>query len=135
MTGAIDRSRSLEELERDRWGEPPADASRLIATVHALRSRPVETLTVEDLRLLIGQDVGLPVLLPLAVEVLRENPLAEGDMYEGDLLSGVLTRSPAVWGAHPELARQLNVAVGGLTDLSPMLRREIETFVGAVENS
>ncbi|MFF2126737.1 contact-dependent growth inhibition system immunity protein [Streptomyces olivochromogenes] len=135
VTGSINRARSLEELERDRWQAPPADATRLVATVHALRSRPIGTLTVEDLRLLIGQDVGLPVLLPLAVEVLRDNPLAEGDMYEGDLLSAVLTRSPAVWSAQPELAKQLNFIVGGLTDLSPDLRSKVEEFAGTVQDS
>ncbi|MGW1729321.1 contact-dependent growth inhibition system immunity protein [Streptomyces sp. NPDC002306] len=131
VTGSINRTRSLEELERDRWQAPPADATRLVATVHALRSRPIGTLTVEDLRLLIGQNVGLPVLLPFAVEVLRDNPLAEGDMYEGDLL----TRSPAVWEAQPELAKQLNVIVGDLTDLSPDLRQKAEEFASAVQHS
>ncbi|MFE7310939.1 contact-dependent growth inhibition system immunity protein [Streptomyces sp. NPDC057546] len=45
----------------------------------------------------MGQDIGLSVLLPLAVEVLRDNPLAPGGMYEGDLLRAVLTSNPAVW--------------------------------------
>ncbi|WP_326624340.1 contact-dependent growth inhibition system immunity protein [Streptomyces sp. NBC_01762] len=135
VTVSIDRSRSLEELERDRWQAPPLDATYLIATAHALRSRPVGTLTVEDLRLLIGQDIGLPVLLPLALEVLRDNPLAEGHMYEGDLLRAVLTRNSTVWSAHPELARQLTFIVGGLSDLSPDLRSAVERFVGAVQNS
>ncbi|RPK56363.1 hypothetical protein EES42_41095 [Streptomyces sp. ADI95-17] len=106
-----------------------------MATAHALRSRPVGTLTVEDLRLLIGQDIGLPVLLPLAVEVLRDNPLAEGDMYEGDLLRAVLTRNPAVWSTYPELARQLTFIVDGLSGLSSDLRSKVERFVGAVQNS
>ncbi|MFF3488461.1 contact-dependent growth inhibition system immunity protein [Streptomyces sp. NPDC002701] len=35
--------------------------------------------------------MGLAHLLPLAVEVRRINPLAEGDVYEGDLLAAVLT--------------------------------------------
>ncbi|MFF3145352.1 contact-dependent growth inhibition system immunity protein, partial [Streptomyces sp. NPDC057927] len=102
---------------------------------HALRSRPVGTLTVEDLRLLIGQDIGLAVLLPLAVEVLRDNPLAEGHMGEGDLLRAVLTRTPAVWSVYPDLARQLTFIVGSLSDLSPDLRSEVERFVGAAQNS
>lgn len=80
MPLSIDRSRSLEELEGDRWPEPRADATYLIATVHALRRRPVRALSVEGWRLLVGQDVGLPVLLELAVEVLSDNPLTEGDM-------------------------------------------------------
>ncbi|MET7438265.1 contact-dependent growth inhibition system immunity protein [Streptomyces sp. NPDC005496] len=75
-----------------------------MATAHALRSRPVGTLTVEDLRLLIGQNIGLTVLLPLAVEVLHDDPLAEGHMGEGDLLRAVLARAPAVWSVHRDLA-------------------------------
>ncbi|MGW0569603.1 contact-dependent growth inhibition system immunity protein [Streptomyces tauricus] len=97
MTRLVDRGRSLEELERERWPTPSAGASRLITTAHALRRRPIGELTVEDMRLLIGQDVGLAFLLPLALEVLGDDPMAEGAMYEGDLLSAVLTRSPAVW--------------------------------------
>ncbi|MEU4507044.1 contact-dependent growth inhibition system immunity protein [Streptomyces sp. NPDC024089] len=67
--------------------------------------------------------------------MLRDNPLAEGDMYEGDLLRAVLTRTPAVWSAYPELARQLTFIVGGLSDLSPDLRSKVERFVGAVQKS
>ncbi|WP_329528959.1 contact-dependent growth inhibition system immunity protein [Streptomyces sp. NBC_01462] len=134
MTVSVDRSRSIEELEHDRWPAPPPDATRLIATAHALRSRPVGTLTVEDLRLLIGQDIGLAVLLPLAVEVLRDNPLAEGHMGEGDLLRAVLARTSAVWSVYPDLARQLTFIVGSLSDLSPDLRSEVERFVGLAQN-
>ncbi|MCP3766638.1 contact-dependent growth inhibition system immunity protein [Streptomyces sp. MAR25Y5] len=49
-------------------------------TAHALRRRPIGELAVEDMRLLIGQNVGLAHLLPLALEVLRDDPMAEGDM-------------------------------------------------------
>ncbi|MFG2279597.1 contact-dependent growth inhibition system immunity protein [Streptomyces asoensis] len=135
MTVSIDRSRSLEELERDRWPAPPPDATRLIATAHALRSRPVGTLTVEDLRLLIRQDIGLAMLLPLAVEVLRDDPLAEGHMGEGDLLRAVLTRTSATWSAYPELAKQLTDIVSGLSDLPPDLRSVVERFADAVPRS
>ncbi|MFJ2868872.1 contact-dependent growth inhibition system immunity protein [Kitasatospora sp. NPDC087314] len=128
----VDPGRSLEELERDRWPAPSADASRLVATVHALRRRPIGELTVEDMRLLIGQDVGLAHLLPLAAEVLRDDPMAEGDMYEGDLLSAVLTGSPAVWSQRPELARKLGVVVSGLADLPPSLIQEAARFLALV---
>ncbi|MER5403087.1 contact-dependent growth inhibition system immunity protein [Streptomyces sp. NPDC002599] len=77
--------------ERDRWPAPPADSSRLVSKAHVLRGRPIGGLTVEDLRLLIGQGEGLAHLLPLALEVLRDDPMAQGDMYEGVLLSAVLT--------------------------------------------
>jgi len=97
--------------------------------VHALRCRPIGELTVEDMRLLIGQDVGLAYLLPLALEVLRDDPMAEGDMYEGDLLAAVLTRSPAVWNEWSELGRELGVIVSELTDLPQSLMQETARFL------
>lgn len=81
------------------------------------------------MRLLIGQDVGLAYLLPLALEVLRDDPMAEGDMYEGDLLAAVLTRSPAVWNEWSELGRELGVIVSELTDLPQSLMQETARFL------
>ncbi|MET9462028.1 contact-dependent growth inhibition system immunity protein [Streptomyces canus] len=129
MTRSPNCDRSLEELERDRWPAPPTDATRLVATAHALRRRPIGELAVEDMRLLIGQDIGLPYLLPLALKVLRDNPMAEGDMYEGDLLSAVLTRNPAVWTESPELGRELRAIVSALTDPPPDLQQKVERFL------
>lgn len=81
------------------------------------------------MRLLIGQDVGLPYLLPLALKVLRDNPMAEGDMYEGDLLSAVLTRNPAVWAKSSGLGPELRAIVSELTDLPPDLQQKVERFL------
>ncbi|MFK8843779.1 contact-dependent growth inhibition system immunity protein [Streptomyces sp. Ac-502] len=79
----------------------------MTATVRELRRKLTGDLTVEDMRLLIRQDVGLAYLLPLAVEALRADPLSEGDMYEGDLLAAVLTRDAEVWSGLPELKREV----------------------------
>ncbi|MFC9153500.1 contact-dependent growth inhibition system immunity protein [Streptomyces bauhiniae] len=115
--------------ERALWPAPSVDHTRLVTTAHALRRRPIGDLTVEDMRLLIGQDMGLPYLLPLALEVLRENPMAEGGMYEGDLLSAVLTRNPSTWSELPELGRELRVIAAKLTGLSPDLQQKAERFL------
>ncbi|MFP8939971.1 contact-dependent growth inhibition system immunity protein [Streptomyces fenghuangensis] len=109
MTRLVNRDRSLEELERDRRPAPSGGETRLMATVRELRRKPIGGLTVEDMRLLISQDVGLGHLLPLAVEVLRTDPLAEGDMYEGDLPAAVLTGSAEVWSEFPELRRDVRL--------------------------
>ncbi|WP_136658755.1 contact-dependent growth inhibition system immunity protein [Nitratireductor sp. XY-223] len=82
-------SKTLEELEGDDWGEAE-DGSPLVQTCHALRRKPLDQFSTEDLRVMIGQDIGLYHLLPRAIDVLRENPLASGDLYEGDLLVSVL---------------------------------------------
>jgi hypothetical protein len=129
VTRPSNRDCSLEELERARWPAPSADDTRLVATAHALRRRPIGELTVEDLRLLIGQDIGLRYLLPLALDVLRENPMAEGGMYEGDLLSAVLTRNPSVWAESSELGPELRAIVSKLTGLPPYLQQKAERFL------
>ncbi|MGW1214004.1 contact-dependent growth inhibition system immunity protein [Streptomyces sp. NPDC002499] len=125
----MNRDLSLEELERDRWSVPSGGETRLMATVRQLRRKPIGGLTVEDMRLLIRQDVGLAHLLPLAVEALRIDPLAEGDMYEGDLLAAVLTRSAEVWSESPELERDVRLIVSELADVPTALKREAERFL------
>jgi len=84
------RGRTLEEIEKDVWSEPKL-GSHLVTTCFALRKKPVDEFTIEDLRIMIGQSIGLPTLLPLALDRLRTEPLAEGDFYPGDLLRSVLT--------------------------------------------
>ncbi|MFD5709007.1 contact-dependent growth inhibition system immunity protein [Streptomyces pharetrae] len=62
LSDFFDKGKSIEELEGVRWPPPPSDSTSLVRGVHALRKRPVRELSVEDLRRLIGQDVGLPWL-------------------------------------------------------------------------
>jgi hypothetical protein len=134
MSQSIDRAKSLEQLDGERWGDPPADATSLVRTVHEWRRRPIGTLEPDELARLIGQDVGLPWLLPIAVEILRDEALAQpaGGFIDGDLLYAVVTRSSEVWAAHPELARELKGAVILLTDLSTYEKREVEAFLASL---
>ncbi|WP_073814706.1 MULTISPECIES: contact-dependent growth inhibition system immunity protein [Streptomyces] len=135
MTRLVNRDRSLQELERDRWSALSGGGTRLMAMVRELRRKPLGGLTVEDVRLLIRQDVGLAYLLPLAVEVLRVDPLAEGDMYEGDLLAAVLTRSAECWSESPELGREVRLIVSELAEVPPVLKREVDGFLAPNERS
>ena len=134
MSQSVDRSKSLEQLDGERWGEPPSDATSLVRTVHEWRRRPIGTLEPDELARLIGQDVGLPWLLPLAVEILRDEAREQpaGGFIDGDLLYAVVTRSPEVWRAHPELAHELKNAVTLLTDLSTYEKREVEAFLASL---
>ncbi len=97
----FDRSKSLQQLDGQRWGEPTYD-SHLVAECHRLRRVPLCEFSIEDLRIMIGQRIGLEYLMPLALEHLRRNPLAEGAYYSGDLLSAVLRSGRAVWQQHPD---------------------------------
>lgn len=46
---------------------------------------------------MIGQQIGLDYLIPLALEVLRKDLFAEGDLFEGDLLKNVLAIKTEFW--------------------------------------
>ncbi|TPQ20228.1 hypothetical protein FGD71_021420 [Streptomyces sporangiiformans] len=99
----------------------------MVKNVHELRRRAIGTLAPDELARLIGQNVGLPWLLPLAVEILRDTApnQAAGGWYDDDLLYAVATRNPEVWADAPELAQDLKAAVAVLTDLSRHIKREL----------
>jgi hypothetical protein len=98
--------KSLQELEHKDWGEPAYD-SYLVTTIHRLRQVPLREFTVEDLRIMIGQNIGLQYLVPLALEHLRRNPSAQGDYYPGDLLKMVLDADAEFWQNHPEWHKEV----------------------------
>ncbi len=100
-----DLNKSLQDLDGEDWGDPTFD-SHLVQECR-LRRVPLCEFQTEDLRIMIGQDIGLEHLVPLAIAKLSHNPLAEGDMYPGDLLANVLSANSEFWRAHPELHKQL----------------------------
>ncbi len=103
---AFDRSKSLQQLEGEDWGEPTYP-SHLVCECHRLRRIPLREFTVENLRIMIGQNIGLQYLVPLALERLQTDPYAEGDMYPGDLLVSVLRSDAEFWRRRRELRQQL----------------------------
>ncbi len=70
MSERIDENRSLEELEQDYWKDYDFPTG-LIAKCHEYRKIPLKDLTIEQIRLLIVQDIGLKYLIPKAIEVLK----------------------------------------------------------------
>jgi hypothetical protein len=98
--------KSLQELEQSDRGEPTYD-SHLVTTVHRLRRVPLRQFGVEDLRIMIGQNIGLPYLVPLPIEQMRNDPFAEGDFYPGDLLKSLLTVDLDFWRDHPQWHREI----------------------------
>jgi hypothetical protein len=57
---------------------------------------------------MIGQEIGLYFLIPLAIETLTRNIFAEGDMYEGELLKNVLDLDTKFWDDNKNYWQQLN---------------------------
>lgn len=123
--------RTLEEIENDFWGDSDDDDSYLIKTVHKLRRKKIEDFETEDLRIMIGQDRGLSILVPLALQKLEENILAEGDYYEGDLLKSVLSCEKKFWEYQPHLKQNLiklfetNKDLLRTSDITPGIRNKL----------
>ncbi|MER7441541.1 contact-dependent growth inhibition system immunity protein [Micromonospora avicenniae] len=134
---------TIEQLERDVWPSPGPDAAFLVRRCTELRRKPIAEFTVEDLRIMLGQEIGVSALLPRAVRVLLRNPLAEGDHYPGDLLSNVLRLPDSAWSSMGAERKQLATALAELVaappfsdpDLRPrdpdrLLRDAIVRFLG-----
>lgn len=106
------RQKSLENLEKNIWPPLSADeCSYLIKTCNLLRKKQLQDFTTEDLRIMIGQEIGLYFLMPLAIETLTDNLFAEGDMYEGDLLKSVLDVDTKFWDDNKNYWQQFNAII------------------------
>lgn len=123
----VDLTKTLEELEDDRWDEPNF-ASRLVLRANELRKKPLCELNNEDLRLLIGQQMSLDLLLPLALEKLVENPLRSGDLYMGDLFCSVLKVGEKYWEEHRELKNELDEVIRTYEEARKTLEEYINKY-------
>ena len=99
-------NQSLEELEGDYWDDP-GEATSLVRRCHNLRKVPIGQLRASDLRLLIGQQIGLLRLVPLALDHLQRDLLMEADYYPGDMLGALLRLPPAFWERQSQMRAQL----------------------------
>ena len=95
MRNPMDRNSTIEQLENSKWVD--SDFETNLTKRCQLRKIAVDKLEIEDLRLLIGQQIGLKYLVDLAVEKLTADILAEGDYYPGDLLNSILSIDSSYW--------------------------------------
>jgi hypothetical protein len=93
-------------LDGKDWGEP-AFNSYVVRECYRLRRVPLQELGIENLRVLIGQQSSLEYLIPLAIERLRDDPLAEGDFGRGDLLVSVLRADSKFLVGQPDYRRSI----------------------------
>jgi CDI immunity proteins len=128
---ADEGKRTLDTVDPPVWGPAPSDATLLVKRCHELRTKPLRDFTVEDLCIMIGQQIALNHLVPLALERLQADPLVRGDCYPGDLLASVLRADAALWEWSPDLDVSLRNLIEDLderSELEPGLRELIETY-------
>lgn len=131
-SGEFEGSRTLAQLENDDWGDPPLDATFLVFTAHRLRRVPVDELTTGDLRMLLGQEIGVEVLMPRALRALGAEPLLEGTFYPGDLLAAVLRQPRSYWRAHPAEWAEVARIVAELDPDRTEIAAEIAAFQATI---
>jgi hypothetical protein len=115
---------SLEQLEGNAWPAAPSDATRLVRAAHELRRKPIGSLGVEDLRLLLSQNEGLDVLLPRTMIWLQSEPLLEGDLYPGDLLAAALHVNHDYWRKDPVSLTRMRIVIDAIRDLGDLTEHD-----------
>ncbi|MEP4077926.1 contact-dependent growth inhibition system immunity protein [Haloferula sp.] len=121
-----DLAKNLEQLEGVNWGEPDRETdTNLVIKCHDLRRRPIEAMTDEDLRVLIGQSIGLDYLIPVALRRLEADPFSSGDLYPGALLVAVLAASKDWWLTNPEAEVRALQVLYRVEDLRDSIDSEI----------
>jgi len=124
--------KSLQSLEKKDWGTPEDSDSYLVRTVSSLRKVPLQQYSVEDVRIMIGQNEGLDYLVRVAVEILRNDLFAEGDYYPGDLLKNVLNIKPSFWMRNQDLWRDINELIKNRLDELTAHKIPIDKFYKVV---
>jgi len=88
-------------------------------------SRPLEELTPEDLRLLVSQNIGLDIVLPVALSLLEANPLESGDLYTGDLLVAISRVEESAWKTSLEIEMRYQELIHDVSEISNTLLAEV----------
>lgn len=106
----LDINRSIEELENDYWSKPTFD-TYVITTCHNARRKPIKYLSNEEIRCLIGQKIGLRFLLPIAVDILKNEPFIDITYFEGDLLLTLLRLNISDWEYNQNELKLFNILI------------------------
>ncbi|WDT87881.1 contact-dependent growth inhibition system immunity protein [Alteromonas sp. 009811495] len=125
----MDKSKTLEVLENDFWIDPDFKSS-LVVACHQLRKIPLKDLSPENLRLLIGQEIGLNYLVPIALDILEKDLLASGDMYDGDLLCSVARIKSDFWDSNEGLKARALDLTSSITSALETLKEADDLFKG-----
>jgi len=110
------------------------DESGLIQRVHALRKKLLRDFLPHEIRLCVGQGIGLAYLVPRALDILARDPWIETEYYPGDLLNACIEVERPFWDEHSEerdrIRGVLKLAAAAATperrDIGRQERRDLE---------
>jgi hypothetical protein len=122
IEGVVWSEQTLTQLEGHDWGEPTFP-SYVVTNGHRLRYKPLKEFTAEDLRFMLGQQISLPILMPMALDVLELD--AGGESTRGTLLYNALKVDKHFWREHPRLWHRMNVVLGELHLFLDFIEQEV----------
>lgn len=98
----------------------------LPAWYREVRHRPLSDLGIEDIGKACRQNVHVDYVVPLAINVLNDNPIA-GEMYDGELLVALADIPSQFWIDRMEMSRKVRVIIErAKPELDDDIRKEIE---------
>lgn len=122
------RHKSIENLEKQDFGNPIDAPTNMVKRCLELCKVPLDQFSVEDLRLMIGQDFSLRYLIPLAIEHLKTDIFVEGDLFPGDLLKNVLSVDTNFWINNKPLWTEVNDLIKNRRDELASNKIPMSTF-------
>lgn len=105
------RKLTITTLANRDFGNPDTAPTGLTKRCLKLCRVPVGQFTAADLRLMISQHFVPHYLVPLALELLREDILLESNIYQGDLLESILKLDQCFWQENEVLQQELTVLI------------------------
>jgi CDI immunity proteins len=127
----FDKTKSLQELEADAWRGVSTEQGRstLERRVYRLSGVPLCEFSADDLRLFLSQGLSLDHVVPLAIELLADDPWTPGNsppgffnMGPGSAPPGYLLRALVLdkedsWCERPDLWRAIGPVLKRAVDL------------------
>ena len=126
----LDEPRTLEQIDGQDWGDPETAPTGMVARCMRLRRTPLRDFTLGDLRLLVGQQIGLRTLVPTALQLISNEPMLKADFYPGDLLCALLRIDEAYWSDSPVERGQLVSIARAVMPRGDKIAAECRSFLG-----
>jgi hypothetical protein len=111
--------RTLDDIEGIDASGSATGLTPLVRRCLELRRIPIDSLTPEDLRVLLGQKIGVPALATLALALVEKDPFLEADLYPGDLTLALMEATGDGWFDAPKMRLALLAIAKDMSTADP----------------
>ena len=116
----FDIHKTLIELEPEAW-----DPAGIDPALFRLASKPVRKLGPAELHALLNANLCLTYVVPLTLELLRDDPFLEATEFPGDLLMAALEADNRFWIEEYDLwVVMIEILEGAITHIHDRIQRE-----------